>query len=355
LNTQTASLLSYTSSNNTTNTSQNTRLSALEAATASLYTTTASFNASIASLNTQTASLNASVAGLNTYTSSLNARTASFATTGSNTFTGRQYISDTSQATSFTQTASFYTDGGLRVSKDAYVSGTLYLNNLTVFGTQSVAYISSSQLNIGTNIITVNTDTPTIRFGGLAVYDSGSTRLTGSILWDSQDNQWIYSNPSGSAYDSAMFLVGPRNSGSLGNEVGITTNALSKGDGMHHMTSSGIIEDGSRTCFYGTSLIVSSSGAVNVAGPFNSTQDIIVNGVNIGEGGGNIASNVRVGLSALSCNTTGANNTAVGICALRCNTIGTGNVAVGANSLSSNTIGIENTAIGLNTLYSNRN
>jgi len=136
--------------------------------------------------------------------------------------------------------------------KDAYVSGTLYLNNLTVYGTQSVNYISSSQLNIATNIITVNTATPTVRFGGLAVYDSGSTGLTGSILWDSQDNQWIYSNPSGSAYDSAMFLVGPRSTGALGSEVGITTNALAKGDGFHHMTSS-VIYDVSGSVGIGTS------------------------------------------------------------------------------------------------------
>jgi hypothetical protein len=116
-------------------------------------------------------------------------------------------------------------------------------------------------LNIGTNLITVNTDTPSVRFGGLAVYDSGSTGLTGSILWDSQDNQWIYSNPTGSDFDSAMFLVGPRNTGALGGEVGINCNFLSKGNGMHHMTSSGIFEDGSRTCFYGNT-VVSSSGHI---------------------------------------------------------------------------------------------
>jgi hypothetical protein len=149
----------------------------------------------------------------------------------------------------------------MRITKDMYVSGTAFFNNVTVFGTQSVAYISSSQLNIGTNIISVNTDTPSVRFGGLAVYDSGSTGLTGSMLWDSQDNQWIYSNPSGSEYDSAVFLVGPRNSGVLGNEPGISCNFLSKGNGLHHMTSSGIFEDGSRTCFYGNT-VVSSSGTV---------------------------------------------------------------------------------------------
>jgi len=182
------------------------------------------------------------------FTASQNILNGTYATTGSNTFISAQYISNTSTPTNFTDTASLYTDGGLRVTRNAYLSSSLYVNgDLIIFGSQSVNYISSSQLDIANNIITVNTSTPTLRFGGLAVRDSGSlaTGLTGSILWDSQDNHWIYSNPSGSEFDSAVFLVGPRNYGTIGNEVGITTNALAKGDGLHHMTSSGIFESGS--------------------------------------------------------------------------------------------------------------
>jgi hypothetical protein len=172
---------------------------------------------------------------------------ATLATTGSNTFTGQQYVSNTNAPVNFTDTASLYTDGGLRVGKDAYVSGTLYLNNLTVFGTQSVNFITSSQLDISDNIITVNTSTPAIRFGGIAVRDSGSlgTGLTGSLLWDSQNNHWIYSNPSGSSYSGGMFISGPRNTGSIGDEQGTTFNALMKGMGGDHITSSGIFESGS--------------------------------------------------------------------------------------------------------------
>jgi hypothetical protein len=209
------------------------------------------------SSNVRFAGLDAASGSAITRLNSIENKTGSYATTGSNTFVGGQYFSSSFNPTGFTTTASLYTDGGLRVTRDAYISGTLYLNNVTVFGTQSVAYISSSQLNIGTNIISVNTDTPSVRFGGLAVYDSGSTGLTGSMLWDSEDNQWIYSNPSGSTYDSAVFLVGPRNVGVLGNEPGISCNFLSKGNGMHHMTSSGIFEDGSRTCFYNSGFITS--------------------------------------------------------------------------------------------------
>ena len=185
-----------------------------------------------------------------------------YATTGSNTFTGPQYVSQASNAISFTSTASLYTDGGLRVSKDSFVSGTAYFNNVVVYGTSSIQYITSSQVNFGTNIITVNTDTPAVRFGGLAVFDSGSTQLTGSMLWDSEKNHWIYSNPSGSTYNSAMLMNGPRNTGSLGNEQGTTSCYLMAGQGGDHITSSQIYHDSTITCI-GNSKI---AGNFNVAG-----------------------------------------------------------------------------------------
>jgi len=167
-----------------------------------------------------------------------------FAITGSNIFVGTQYTTNTSNPNGFGASASMYTDGGLRVTRDAYVSGTIYVNNLTVFGTQSISYVTSSQLNISTNIISVNTDTPSIRFGGLSVYDSGSTGLTGSMLWDSERDHWVYSNPSGSTYNSGMLISGPRNSGSLGNEQGTINNVIVKGQGGDHVTSSQMIDDG---------------------------------------------------------------------------------------------------------------
>ena len=256
----TSSLFAYTASNSAnvanlfaTSASLNAAVADIRNATASLYNATASIYGATSSLFNYSASSNLRIGSLEQYTASLNTRSASFAcVTATNNFACTQYFSNTSNAVSFTSTGSLYSDGGFRVTKDMYVSGTAFFNNVTVFGTQSVAYISSSQLNIGTNIISVNTDTPSVRFGGLAVYDSGSTGLTGSILWDSEDNQWVYSNPSGSTYDSAVFLVGPRNVGVLGNEPGISCNFLSKGNGMHHMTSSAIFENGSVTCIPNT-------------------------------------------------------------------------------------------------------
>jgi hypothetical protein len=263
----TASLNSYTSS-------ATARFVGLEAATASLNSYTSSNTANITSLNSYTSSatarfvgLEAATSSLNTFTSSINSRVtvveSKYATTGSNTFTGQQYSSNTTVPVGFANTtASIYTDGGLLAKRDVYFSSSLYIKgDLIVYGTQSVEYITSSNLNISDNIITVNTATPSVRFGGLAVYDSGSTGLTGSLLWDSQNNNWLYSNPTGSGnYDSSMVIMGPRNSSALGNEAGLTCNYLVQGHGSHHTTSSMIFHDGSTTCI-GTGMSITSAGA----------------------------------------------------------------------------------------------
>jgi hypothetical protein len=271
--TRLGALETTTGSLNTASGSAITRLNALESTSGSLNTASGSAITRLNSLETTTGSLNTAsgsaitrLGNLETASgsaitrlNSLESVTGSYATTSSNNFVGTQYISNTVNPTGFTTTSSLYTDGGLRVTKDAYISGTLYLNNVTVYGTQSVNYITSSQLDISDNIINVNTATPNVRFGGLAVYDSGSTSLTGSLLWDSQNNNWVYSNPSGSGnYDSSMVIMGPRNASTLGNEQGLNCNYLVLGHGSHHTTSSAIFHDGTNTCFYGNSYISSS-------------------------------------------------------------------------------------------------
>ena len=245
-----------------------------------------------------------------------------FAVTSSNTFTSTQYISATNNAVGFTSTASIYTDGGLRVTKDAYVSGTIFVNNLTVYGTQSINYITSSQLNIGTNIITVNTDTPAIRFGGLAVYDSGSTGLTGSMLWDSERNHWVYSNPSGSSYDGGMMISGPRNSSGLGSEQGTVNNAIMKGQGGDHITSSLITETGTATTFYTNALYVTSSNFVGI-GTTSPSYNLDVSGT--GRFTGALTGSSAVFSGAITANTTSIFSSAVNLSAIFSNGGAAGN------------------------------
>jgi hypothetical protein len=273
---------SYTSSNNATVTSVAASTALALASIATLtsktgsYTLTSSFNSytssNDATVNCVSLTATAALVGV----AALSSKTGSYATTGSNTFDGGQYFSSLFNPTGFTTTASLYTDGGLRVTKDAYISGTLYLNNVTVFGTQSVAYITSSQLNIGTNLITVNTDTPSVRFGGLAVYDSGSSGLTGSMLWDSQNNHWVYSNPSGSTYSGGMFISGPR-SAALGSEQGTTSCMLLAGQGGDHLTSSMIYHSSTVTCI--PTAIVGGSTACFANTVCTPSMDIMPSGI----------------------------------------------------------------------------
>jgi hypothetical protein len=260
--------------------------------------TSASYAQSSASLSIRTGNLEATSSTLVSASSSFAAQSASFssrvniiegqdATTGSNTFTGVQYISQASNAISFTSTASLYTDGGLRVAKDSFVSGTAYFNNIIVYGTSSIEYITSSQVDIGANIITVNTDTPAVRFGGLSVFDSGSTQLTGSMLWDSQTNHWVYSNPSGSSYSGGMIMSGPRSS-ALGSEQGTTNNALMKGQGGDHITSSQMIDDGTTVRIPGNLQV---TGSLSGSSAVFSGTVIASNGLLMGNGGATATTN----------------------------------------------------------------
>ena len=95
------------------------------------------------------------------------------------------------------------------------------------------------------------------------------------------------------------------------------------------------------------------NGTARVQGVLTATADAVVNGVNVGIGGGAIASNTRVGVNALNANTTGIQNTAFGRDALLNNTTPNNNSAFGNNTLRSNTTGFQNTAIGASALQVN--
>ncbi len=146
-----------------------------------------------------------------------------YATTGSNTFIGTQIITGST-----------------------YITG-----DLIVQGSSSLENITASAVSIGTNVVYLNTDTPAIRFAGLSVFDSGSTAGTGSLLYDSENERWVYQKASGSSYSGGMLISGPRNTGLLGEEVGMPTNKLIMGIGGDHISSSNIYHNGTDTAFAG--------------------------------------------------------------------------------------------------------
>ena len=160
---------------------------------------------------------------------------ATLATTGSNTFTGVQTISDTTNSTAFNNGA-LIVQGGVGIAKDVNISGSLTVTGIVTAATMSTQYVTSSQYVVGDNKIIVNTDDIT-RFGGLSVRDSGSSVATASIYWDSLNHHFIYENISGAPYNSAMFIAGPVNTSTLGNEVGLTAGRVPVASGTDHIDS----------------------------------------------------------------------------------------------------------------------
>jgi hypothetical protein len=92
LNAATASLLSYTASNNAAISDILLETASFNAFSSSILNYTASTTTAIADILLETASINLLTASLLSYTSSQNNRNGTYATTGSNTFTGVQTV-----------------------------------------------------------------------------------------------------------------------------------------------------------------------------------------------------------------------------------------------------------------------
>ena len=89
------------------------------------------------------------------------------------------------------------------------------------------------------------------------------------------------------------------------------------------------------------SLTVDSSGNITVR------NEAVIEGINIGLGGGSITSNLRFGRDALSGSLDGSLNTALGHQTLDGNNGGSNNTAVGYQALLANTTGARNVGVGV--------
>jgi hypothetical protein len=164
---------------------------------------------------------------------------STLATTGSNTFTGVQTISNTTNSTTFSNGA-LVVDGGVGIAKDVNISGSLNVIGLLTAISMSTQYVTSSQYVVGVSRIILNDD-DIVRFAGISIEDSGSSFTTASILWDSLNHHFIYDTISGSTYESAYFIAGPKNTGSLGDEVGLTTGRIPVASGDHNIDTNPLL------------------------------------------------------------------------------------------------------------------
>jgi hypothetical protein len=231
------SLITSASTAKSTNDTQDGRLTSIESFSGSQLTQ----NTALATIS---GSLILSASNANGRLVAIEAVSGTFARTNStNTFNGNQTVS-----------------GSLTVTQD-----------FVVLGSSSIQNISSSTLNIGTNLITVAVNNPSVRFGGFAVVDSGSAGGSGSFLYDSVQDEFIFVHRgNGTNVTSSHFVLGPETYDNLGNETYLTNNRVSKGTGKEHLNDSQITDDGTLVSIPGTLTVTG-----NITGPIRATNGVV--------------------------------------------------------------------------------
>ena len=101
------------------------------------------------------------------------------------------------------------------------------------------------------------------------------------------------------------------------------------------------------------SQVVRTFGTQTIGGNKTVTNDLLVNGLTVGKGLGNVSTNTVVGGLSMIANTTGERNTAFGFEVLKFNTTGSQNSVLGNTALSNNITGGENTVVGTEAMFYN--
>jgi hypothetical protein len=165
--------------------------------------------------------------------------------TGSLTVNGATTLND-----SLFVTNAFIVNNSSSLKNTTITGSLLVTQNFTVLGTASFTRVTGSEIIIGSPTITLNTDSPVVRFGGMVVQDSGSFGLnsTSSFLYDSEKNQWLFQHEgAGEQTGSSIAIFGPLNEGNLGDELGLAEYTIPRAytNHGHHIGNSNIYSTGS--------------------------------------------------------------------------------------------------------------
>ena len=154
-------------------------------------------------------------------------------------------------------------DIGNTATQDINLTGDINATNITAsnasFTSASIGFlqtITGSAVIIGDEFVVLNANTPTLRYSGLQVYDSGSAAKA-SFEWDGQQDIWIQVDETGL---SGVMLTG--NKSTKGVELFPTLNTLQKGNGDSTLSNSSITDDGTLVTINAN---ISSSGYVSAS------------------------------------------------------------------------------------------
>ena len=146
-----------------------------------------------------------------------------------------------------TKVFTFADNADIESSGDVNIQGNLTASNAS-FTSASIGFLESvtgSAKIIGDAFIILNNNTPTERYAGVVVQDSGSTNNTASLEFDGQTNDWFYeyTDDGGVTAEHGVVLFGPGYN-TKGAHVYPSNNTILKGTGDHHVVDSSITDDG---------------------------------------------------------------------------------------------------------------
>jgi hypothetical protein len=249
-----------------------TRLTALEVETSNLETFSGSQLGKDATLATVTASYDGRFTTLGTYTGSVETRLTQVGVVTGSLITSASTLTQRVGAIEAVSGTFARTNSANVFTGNQTITGSLFVTqDLVVGGSSSIQNISSSNLVIGTAFVTLNTATPSSRFAGLQIVDSGSSGGSGSFLYDAVQDELIFVHRgNGTNLTSSVLLMGPQTYDNLGNETQLTNNRIVKSAGLEHIVDSQISDDGTTVSIPGALTVTG-----NITGPIRATNGVV--------------------------------------------------------------------------------
>jgi hypothetical protein len=269
-----------------------------------------------------------------------------------------QYVTSTGLWTKIAGSTTNISEGTNLYFTDARARAAI---SLTTTGTSGAATYTSGVLNIPQyQAVLTNPITGTGTTNYLPKF-TGASALGNSILQEGTVAIGLGVTPSAWVGTSRALQIGTR--AALWDSGGATLlgyNVFNDGVNKYLVTGSSMryfMSDGGHTWNIapsgtaGGAITFTTAMTLDTNGQLSTFADAIINGVKVGRGAGNIATNTAVGFESLSANTSGSLNSAFGYRSLKANTTGANNTCIGHFSAGSNTTGGNNTAVGVNTFF----